>query len=163
MKLPMRRIAQFLQKAPWIVSSARWVWRLGQAKFTAGVVGVVFNEQGQVLLVEHVFHPYAPWGLPGGWVDRRESPAETVVRELQEELQLVATAGTLLLTEVDFGDHLDFSYICESNGNVGKLSSELLDYGWFDLESLPKLQRFHFRSIRRAQEVRANEQLARII
>ena len=43
--------------------------------------------QGQVLLVEHVFHPYAPWGLPGGWIDRNESPSQTaVIRELQEEL-----------------------------------------------------------------------------
>lgn len=151
----MRRIARFLQKAPWIVTSARLIWRIRQAKFTAGVVGVVFNAQGQVLLVEHVFHPYAPWGLPGGWVDRRESPSETAARELLEELQLVVNVGDILLVDVDFGDHLDFAFLCETSGNnVGRLSSELLDYAWYDVKGLPKLQKFHYRAIQRAIEIR---------
>lgn len=159
----MRRIAQFLQKAPWVVTSARLIWRIGQAKFTAGVVGVVFNAQGQVLLVEHVFHPYAPWGLPGGWVDRRESPFETVSRELQEELQLTVNVGELLLAEVDFGDHLDFAYLCEAKDEVGRLSSELLDYAWYDVDALPKLQRFHYRAIQRAKELKAKEQVTGVL
>ena len=149
---PMRRVAQFLQKAPWIVGAARSIWRLGQPKFTAGAVGVVFNDQRQVLLVEHVFHPYAPWGLPGGWVDRNESPSQTVIRELREELTLTVEAGALLLVETDFGNHLDFAYLCEAKTIVGPLSSELLDYGWYDTNALPKLHRFHYRAINSALE-----------
>lgn len=148
----MRRIAQFLQKAPWIVTSARLIWRIPQAKFTAGVVGVVFNEQGQVLLVEHVFHPYAPWGLPGGWVDRRETPADAIVRELQEELQLKVDVGSILLVDVDFGNHLDFAYLCDIKGSIGDLSGELLDYRWYDLDALPKMQSFHYKAIQKARQ-----------
>jgi ADP-ribose pyrophosphatase YjhB (NUDIX family) len=152
LNFPMRRVAQFLQKAPWIIGAARSVWRLGQPKFTAGAVGVIFNDQGQVLLVEHVFHPYAPWGLPGGWIDRNESPSETVIRELQEELHLTVEARSLLLVETDFGNHLDFAYLCAAKSPVGQLSSELLGYGWYDTNALPKLHRFHYRAILTALE-----------
>jgi len=148
----MRRLAQFLQKAPWIISAGRLIWRLRQAKFTAGAVGVVFNAQGQVLLVEHVFHPYAPWGLPGGWTDRNENPAHTVIRELQEELQLTVEINLLLLVDTDFGNHLDFAYLCDAKSSVGQLSNELLAFGWYDTDALPKLHRFHYRAIRSALE-----------
>lgn len=149
----MRRLAQFLQRVPWLVVIGRVLWRFRQAKFTAGAVGVVFNGQGQVLLVEHVFHPYAPWGLPGGWVDRQEKPSDTVSRELQEELNLQVTVGSVIMIDLDFGDHLDFAYLCEASGDVGSLSRELLGYQWCSLDSLPKLQSFHYRAIHAAASV----------
>lgn len=158
MNSPMRRVSRFLQKAPWIVAFGRSIWRVRQPKFTAGVVGVVFNEQGQVLLVEHVFHPYAPWGLPGGWIDRNEAPAQTAVRELKEELQLTVEVTALLLVEVDFGNHLDFAYLCHATSPVGFLSSELLDYAWYEPSALPKLHRFHYKAIKAALEVRMRKE-----
>lgn len=146
----MRKLATALQKAPWTVSLARIIWRLGQPKFTAGAVGVVLNEAGQVLLVEHVFHPYAPWGLPGGWIDRGENPAETVRRELREELELVVEVGPVLLTEINYHNHLDLAYLCYTSGTIGHLSRELLAYEWFDTSRLPKLHPFHYRAISQA-------------
>ncbi|MBI1280072.1 MAG: NUDIX domain-containing protein [Anaerolineaceae bacterium] len=157
-EVPMRRVSQFLQKAPWIVAIARSFWRINQPKFTAGVVGVVFNEKGQVLLVEHVFHPYAPWGLPGGWIDWNEAPPQTAVRELKEELELTVEVESLLLVEVDFGNHLDFAYLCNAANSVGMLSGELLDYKWYDIAALPKLHRFHYKAIQTALEVRMRKE-----
>lgn len=149
----MHYVAAFVRKAPWTVAVGRVFWRIRQAKFSAGVVGVVFDKQGRVLLVEHVFHPYAPWGLPGGWIDRREGPADTVQRELMEELQLSITVGPILMVETEYGNHLDFAYLCYSDGQVGKLSSELLDYGWYALDNLPRLHKFHYRAITSAAEI----------
>jgi len=151
----LRRLSALLQRAPWLASSALRVWRLRQARFSAGVAGTVFNAEGQVLLVEHVFHPHAPWGLPGGWVDRREDPAQALRREMREELELDVTVGKVLLVELDFGNHLDLAYLCTANGSIGKLSSELLAYGWFDPAELPPLHNFHFRAIARALEMQA--------
>ncbi len=148
----MRQIARVLQRLPWLVVIARVFWRFWQAKFTAGAVGIVFNSSGEVLLVEHVFHPYAPWGLPGGWVDRRESPATTVQRELREELGLKVQVDTVVLVDLDFGDHLDFAYLCHSSNGVGALSRELLGFQWCALDALPKLQTFHYRAIQAAAE-----------
>lgn len=146
----MRKLATALQKAPWTVSLARVIWRIGQPKFTAGVVGVVFNEAGQVLLVEHVFHPYAPWGLPGGWIDRGENPAEAVQRELREELELVVEVGPILVTDISYYNHLDLAYLCYATNTIGHLSRELLAYEWFDTDHLPKLHPFHHHAIRQA-------------
>jgi len=149
----MNYVAAVVRKAPWTVRLGRMVWRLRQAKFSAGVVGVLFDEQGRVLLVEHVFHPYAPWGLPGGWVNRHESPADTVERELLEELELAIEVGPILKVEVDFGNHLDFAYLCYGHGQVGKLSRELLNYGWYSLDNLPRLQKFHYQAIMSALKI----------
>lgn len=146
----MRKLATALQKAPWTVSLARVIWRLGQPKFTAGVVGVVLNDAGQVLLVEHVFHPYAPWGLPGGWIDRGENPSQAVQRELREELALVVEVGPLLVSEINHRNHLDLAYLCYATGSIGRLSRELLAYEWYDTNRLPKLHPFHSRAITQA-------------
>ncbi len=146
----MRQLSVFLQKVPWTVTLARSIWRIGQPKFTAGAVGVVFNDAGYVLLVEHVFHPYAPWGLPGGWVDRNENPADTVRREMQEELQLAIEVGPILFAEINHRNHLDLAYLCTARGTIGRLSRELLSARWYDPQNLPKLQPFHARTIGQA-------------
>jgi 8-oxo-dGTP diphosphatase len=146
----MQRLAALLQRAPWIVVLGRIVWRWRQPKFSAGVVGVVFNMKDEVLLVKHVFHPHTPWGLPGGWVDRGENPDQTVVREMKEELQLAVQAGPIVMVEVGFGNHLDFAYLCFSNATVGKLSHELLDHQWCEVSDLPRLQRFHYEALQKA-------------
>jgi ADP-ribose pyrophosphatase YjhB (NUDIX family) len=151
----LRRVSAILQRAPWLASLALRVWQLRQARFSAGVAGVVFNATGQVLLVEHVFHPHAPWGLPGGWVDRWEDPAQALRREMREELELDVSVGTVLLVELDYASHLDLSYLCVADGSIGTLSSVLLDYGWFDPAELPPLHRFHYRAIVRALEIQA--------
>jgi 8-oxo-dGTP diphosphatase len=145
-----RQVANIVQRAPWLVYTARAIWRIRQPRFTAGVVAVVFNELGQILLVEHVFHPHRPWGLPGGWVDRHENPGETILRELREELELNAELGPLLLADISFGNHLDLAYMCYLNGSIGKLSSELLDYRWIDPTDLPRLHDFHYNAIQQA-------------
>lgn len=148
-----RGVAQTVRRAPWLALAARSVWRLRQAKYSAGVVGVVFNEAGEVLLVEHVFHPYNPWGLPGGWVDNREDPARTIEREMLEELQLTVEVGPVLLVKVDYGNHIDLSYLCRPRGGIGKLSNELLGYRWVSPHNLPQLHSFHQRAITRALEI----------
>ncbi len=145
----MRQVATLLQKAPWFAVFAQSIWRIKQPKFSAGVVGVVFDQQGRVLLVEHVFHPYAPWGLPGGWVDRSEHPAQTIEREMLEELGLKVQVGPILLAEID-GNHLDMAYLCSMSGTISKLSRELLNVGWYDADTMPTLLSFHRRAIHAA-------------
>jgi RimJ/RimL family protein N-acetyltransferase len=56
--------------------------------------GVLRSPDGEVLLCELVYK--REWDLPGGVVDRHESPAACVVRELREELDLRVSVGALL-------------------------------------------------------------------
>jgi ADP-ribose pyrophosphatase YjhB (NUDIX family) len=148
-----RGVASTLRRSPWLVTPARIMWRMRQAKFSAGVVGVVFNPLGEVLLVEHVFHPYTPWGLPGGWVEHGEDPAQTIQREMQEELELSVEVSHVLLVKVDVGNHIDLAYLCQPLGAVGTLSSELLDYRWLPPDQLPRLHGFHYAAVQRGLEL----------
>jgi 8-oxo-dGTP pyrophosphatase MutT (NUDIX family) len=98
--MPLKRhVAAWLQRLP----PLHWGIALGVKLLTprhhVGAIGAVFNSQGQVLLVEHVFRPHYPWGLPGGWVERAEDPVETVRRELIEELGLRVQVKRLLFCQ----------------------------------------------------------------
>jgi ADP-ribose pyrophosphatase YjhB (NUDIX family) len=146
-----RDLAGFLRRNPWLVNLGRQTWRLRQARFTLGAVAVVINTSDELLLVEHVFHPYFPWGLPGGWVDRGESPMQTVQRELLEELELAVEVGPLLHVSVELPGHLDLAYLCTATGPVGKLSAELLAHRWIHLDDLPPLHRFQQVAIQAAR------------
>jgi 8-oxo-dGTP pyrophosphatase MutT (NUDIX family) len=98
-----RQVAGWLQRFPplrWLLALAV---RLIVPRHYVGAVGAIFNDAGEVLLMEHVFRPYFPWGLPGGWVERGESPAEAVRREVKEELGLQVEVKHLLLCEVQGG------------------------------------------------------------
>jgi 8-oxo-dGTP diphosphatase len=148
----LRSFAVFLRRFPWIASLVTNIWRLGRPRFSVGALGVVVNEDNQILVVEHVFHPRMPWGLPGGWVDRSESLAGSVERELEEELSLRVTVEQTLIVEIaaSYPNHIDVVYLCRPEGEIGKLSSELLDYRWSSLEALPPLPKLHYRAVRAA-------------
>jgi 8-oxo-dGTP diphosphatase len=152
-----RRIGRVLRNVPPLFHLAFTVFRWQQARFTAGVVGVVLDAQRRVLLVEHVFHPEMPWGLPGGWLDRDEAPAVGAVRELREELQLTVQCQQVLLVDLPYPQHLDFAYLCVAQGQIGALSSELISYRWADAQTLPPLKPFHHQAILKAWEITTDE------
>lgn len=151
-------LAPWLTRFPWLIAIPYRIWSFFQAKHTLGAVGVIFNPDGQVLLVKHVFHPKFPWGLPGGWVGRKENPADTVCREIKEEIGLTVTIHNIILVDVPRARHLDLAYLCNSNGNldIQELSYELLDYDWFDVDQLPLLLRFHYQVIQKAVLMRSD-------
>jgi ADP-ribose pyrophosphatase YjhB (NUDIX family) len=115
------------------------------ARFTAGVVGVVLNEEGRILLVEHVFHPRHPWGLPGGWLKAGERPEKALAREINEETGLQVDILRPLLVDRSPHDrrHLDIAFLCAAQGETITLSRELLDYDWVRPEAVPTLIAFH--------------------
>jgi ADP-ribose pyrophosphatase YjhB (NUDIX family) len=151
-----RRIAQTIRRYPMLLGFPFRLWRFFQARYTLGVVGVIFNDQNKVLLVEHVFHRL-PWGLPGGWVDRNENPSDAVRRELREELQLQIEPIALVATQLTFSNHLDFAYLCKAQNDVGSLSDELLDFQWYDPHKLPHLYDFHHHAIASAHQYLSQE------
>jgi 8-oxo-dGTP pyrophosphatase MutT (NUDIX family) len=108
---PKRLLAAFVRKVPFTVALAQALWRLTRPRFSVGAVGVVFNDLDEVLLVEHVFHPHFPWGLPGGWVERGEDPRDAVRRELREELELEVEVGNVVSVELAFARHLDLAFV----------------------------------------------------
>jgi ADP-ribose pyrophosphatase YjhB (NUDIX family) len=147
-------VASILRRASWLMHIAQPAVKFFQARFTAGVVGVVFNARGEVLLLKHVYHPKHPWGLPGGWLNRREDPEDGVRREILEEAGLpVAVERPLIVQQGTRRGHLDIAYLCRARGEVGTLSSEILDYAWYAPAELPPLSEFHTHLVAFALEV----------
>lgn len=152
-KVMSERVARIFNAAPFLADVMRVVLTMTQPRFTAGVVGVVYNDQAEVLLVEHVFHPRNAWGLPGGWLGPRENPAVGLKRELREELGLEVEILHPLAIETGYysKSHLDIAYVCRAQGDVKALSYELTSYRWTPPQSLPRLMRFHTEAIAEAQ------------
>jgi len=146
-----QRLAFILRRFPYLLVIPYHVFRFFHAKFSMGVVGVLFNDAGQVLLVEHVLHPRMPWGLPGGWIDHNEDPAEAVVRELKEELNLSVDIVQVITVEKTEYNHTDVAFLCRVTAGELHLSHELLNYGWYDLDTMPLIRRFHVEVIQKAK------------
>lgn len=112
--------------------------RLSVPRHRVGVAVVAVRGQGEVLLLNHVFHPDFPWGLPGGWLDRGETPQSGALRELREETGLSARLGPLL--QIARGPHtgeINVAFMALDVGGSLHLSSEILAARWFKPDTLP--------------------------
>lgn len=123
-------------------SPGRWLVRLAAAllapRSRVGVVAVAFDPEGWVLLAHHLFRPAEPWGLPGGWLRRKESPAEGLARELREELGWEVTPGEVVgvVRQTDPW-HLTIGLVLEAQRWPVRLSWELAEVSWCDPQALP--------------------------
>ena len=156
MAISKRQVAAAVKRFPLILGMMSTVWRITRPRFSAGVIGVLFNSRGEVLIVEHVYHSYPQWGLPGGYVERGEDPRDTLVREFGEELELqvevVAAVAVQRPSDVR-GDHLDLAFLCRSDDQVGALCNELLAYRWVAPAALPEIHPFHRNAISQAVDL----------
>lgn len=157
-----QRIAKIITLLPWLAGVSRNVVRTIQPKFSVGVVGVVVRNSGEMLIVEHIFHPHFPWGLPGSWIGSNEQPGAALERELREELGIKVEIIRLLTLEINSyrKNHFDVSYLCRPVSEITHLNNELLSYRWTAFSDLPSLLPFHAAAVRSAQESVMNEVLA---
>jgi 8-oxo-dGTP diphosphatase len=75
--------------------------RRSQPFLAAGVL--FFDAAGRVMLVRPTYK--SGWDIPGGYVERDESPLAACRREVREELGIALTIGRLLV--VDWAPHPD--------------------------------------------------------
>lgn len=115
-----------------------WGIYLFTPRHRVGVNVVVMDERQRVLLLKHVFHPQAPWGLPGGWLGRHEDPKIGVLRELREETGLTAVLENVLMVEHDLRPpHIGIVYQARVEQGALRLNKEILEAAWFSLTELP--------------------------
>jgi ADP-ribose pyrophosphatase YjhB (NUDIX family) len=114
--------------------------RLHEASFLVGVMGVVIDSDCRVLLFRHTYRPFAPWGLPSGHLRPDETPAEAIVREIDEETGLIAESQRTL--EIRAGrrpQRLDVWLLCRVVGGTLRLGAEVEEVRFFPLDGLPDL------------------------
>lgn len=103
------------------------------------VGGVVYDDTGRLLLIRRANEPSrGRWSLPGGRVERAESDAVAVTRELYEETGLRVRPGALVGTVVR-GEYEIFDYACTVTGGDLRAGDDADDVRWVDAEALAVL------------------------
>jgi 8-oxo-dGTP diphosphatase len=118
----------------------QWIlcWLLN-SPFLVGVVGVVVNNQGQVLVLDHAYRRGLSWGLPSGWLNPGEWTQAARFREIKEETGLSVDVGPLLVAaSATTLNRLDIAYLCRVRGGTPHLSHEVIDMRFCEPNVLPE-------------------------
>lgn len=114
------------------------------------VGGIIFNHEGNVLLVHRKKHPEkGKWSLPGGVIRTGENLYEALKREVFEECLLTVEVGPLIsvstkIVKTKKGEILYhfviLDYLCQYQGGVPKADSDAGDIQWVKTEELNKYE-----------------------
>lgn len=122
-----------------------WVWTpSGRRWGRHGAAGLLLVHGDRYLLAlrsEHVHVPHV-WSLPGGAIERGETPEQAAVRECHEELGGVPTHEVVRTHVADHGGWAYTTVVAAtpSRWEPPRLSWETADYGWFsggEVDRLP--------------------------
>jgi ADP-ribose pyrophosphatase YjhB (NUDIX family) len=124
-----------------IAKAARLWWTIRRPR-TLGVRALVLDGAERVALVKHTYRDY--WYLPGGGVNKRESFAAALARELREEIGLTDFRLDRVLGVYRNGgegkdDHVVIFVVRTEAVEIRAADAlEIEDAGWFALDALPR-------------------------
>ena len=113
--------------------------RVLNPSFMVGAMALIQDEQGRILVVEHTYRRQVPWGLPGGWLKRAESPEAGLAREVLEETGLHVAVDALLCADFWGSSQLDLLYRCRVQSGTYQPSDETGLHRWLLPSELPEL------------------------
>jgi len=113
-----------------------FITRRVQPKFTVSVTGILTNDRGDVLLLDHLLRPKSGWGPPGGFVERGEQPEAALRREIKEETTL-DLAHVQLIRARTFKRHIEIIYTARGVGDARAVSREIRGLQWFAVDDIP--------------------------
>lgn len=111
--------------------------RISQPTFTVSAAAVVLNSKSEVLLLNHVLRPSTGWGLPGGFLDESEHPADAIRRELKEETG-IGLSDVRMLRVRTYKRHIEILFSAATTDEAQVLSREISELGWFRFEDIPE-------------------------
>jgi 8-oxo-dGTP pyrophosphatase MutT (NUDIX family) len=134
--LRQRVVIETLRRLPIPV---RWkqvlVW-LGSPRRVVGALAIVQDDHGSILLLKSRW--LGRWQLPGGTVERNETPLEALQRELNEETgrRITSSASPVIVTEGALPQVL-FLYPVTLQPGRFRLSAEHTAWAFHPTEKLP--------------------------
>ncbi|HEX8476327.1 MAG TPA: NUDIX domain-containing protein [Pyrinomonadaceae bacterium] len=117
----------------------RWgVW-LAEPRFTVTAGGVVLDERGRLLLLNHVFRKGSGWGIPGGFINHGEDPEEALRRELREEAGMELDDVRIAFARTHQRPRqVEIIFRCRARAASAQAQSlEINSAAWFALDALP--------------------------
>lgn len=138
------------------VWARRVVIRTTQPNFTVSAGVVVIDNAGRILLLNHVLRPASGWGVPGGFLNVNEQPADAAKREVFEETGLAI--GELEMFCVQTANrHVEFWFVGKTDGEVRVNSHEIFEARWFAPHEMPpEMSRKERRLIEQALRIGEN-------
>ena len=129
--------------------------RMGQSRFTVTTGAMLFDDEGRILLLEHVFRPDSGWGIPGGFLSRSEQPQDGLRRELREEVSIeIDEVEFLFARTLPRPRQVEIYFRARVIGDPKPSSFEIKKAQWFTLNELPEeLSNDQRRLIQRAVSV----------
>lgn len=115
----------------------RRISRSVQFKFTVSAAGIITNENGEVLLLDHYLRPDSGWGVPGGFMEKGEQPEAAFRREIREETGLEVRDVEIHRVRT-LGRHIEVIYTAHASGQPQALSREIRESRWFAPDDIPK-------------------------
>lgn len=113
--------------------------RLAHARFTVTAGAVIFNDEGEVLLLKHRFRAGSGWGLPGGFMETGEQPIDALRRELREEIGLeVDDVKVLAVRSFKKPKQVEVLFRARANKQVKSQTIEVERAEWFAIDALPE-------------------------
>lgn len=105
--------------------------------FTIGTFAIIFDEKNRILFCHRT--DYDLWNLPGGTLEKGESPWEGAVREVKEETGLDIEIENLvhLSSNPTKGDVV-FLFTCKVIGGKITLNDEADKIEYFSLDDIPR-------------------------
>jgi len=139
-------------------SVRRRLVRTGQRRFTVTAGAIIFDDDGRVLLLEHVFRPDGGWGIPGGFLSKGEQPDTALRREMREEIGIeLEQVEVLFARTLPRPRQIEIYFTARAIGTPRPCSFEVRTAAWFKIDDLPaELSRDQRRLIQRAVALSEN-------
>jgi len=116
----------------------RWTVRMSHPRFAVTAGAIISDDNGRVLLLKHRFRPGSGWGLPGGFIEKDEQPADAIRRELREEIEMeISEPEVFAVRAFKEPKQIEIVFCCQALGDTGTKNFEIQYAGWFQLDELP--------------------------
>ncbi|CAN5654383.1 NUDIX domain-containing protein [soil metagenome] len=113
------------------------VIRTTQHTFTVSAAAIITNEDGKVLLLDHVLRTASGWGFPGGFLEMGEQAENALKREIREETGLELKDVKLIRVRT-INRHIEILFRAKATGKAEVKSSEIKDVVWFNVDEIPE-------------------------
>jgi 8-oxo-dGTP diphosphatase len=129
--------------------------RVMNPSFMVGAMALIQDTEGRLLVIEHTYRREVPWGLPGGWLQRAESPERGLEREVFEETGFEVRVEQLLAADFWGSTQLDLLYRCTVLSGSYRPSDETSTHRWLLPDELPELLPNQLALLRKVELFRA--------